>query len=299
MRLRSGVGFDAGVSGRIWVFGSGPGMLVPKTSLAVISNWSTSKAMRRLVCKYKIILALVSLVAILLVRNFMLSSQVGSLKSKLVHEPRSLLGSLFFFQPAPSPKAPMAARSNCSVSAKQAREGMIKNLKTMNGKLSVRDPFIFFERDGTKLQASVEQPDHGQITHLRLTANGDIYAIGQQLSYKVMLEPLADSLSLHTKALPVLFGKPCGSIWKQLLSPCPEARATFSEALSAVFLAGYDTDGTFKSYVYGLRGEVLDLSKAPTPYYQHDCDMGGSVRAVRMIGKSDTAIMDKTGTIKP
>lgn len=169
----------------------------------------------------------------------------------------------------------------------------------MNGKLSVRDPFIIFESDGTKLQASVEQPDHGQITHLRLTANGDIYAIGQQLSYKVMLAPLADSFSLHTKALPVLFGKPCGSIWKQLLSPCPEARATFSEALSAVFLSGYDADGTFKSYVYGLRGEVIDLSKAPTPYFQHDCDMGGGVRAVRMIGKSDAATMDKTGTIKP
>jgi hypothetical protein len=217
----------------------------------------------------------------------------------MLHEPHSLLGSLFFFRPAASPKAPMSARSDCSVSVKQAREGMIKHLKIMNGKLSVRDPFIFFERDGTKLQASVEQPDHGQITHLRLTANGNIYAIGQQLSYKVMLASLADGFSLHSKALPVLFGKPCGSMWKQLLSPCPEARAIYSNALSGVFLSGYDSEGKFKSYVYGLKAEAIDLSEVPTPHYQHDCDTGGSIRAVKLVGRTGAAIMDKTGTVKP
>jgi hypothetical protein len=237
--------------------------------------------------------------AMIMLSIFTLSRVFDSWNSKMNHESRSVLGSLLFFGPGTSSKAVMAAKGDCSVPTNRAREGMIKHLKIMSGKLSVSDPFVFFERNGTKLQASVEQPDHGQVTHLRLTVNGDIYAIGQQLSYKVILTPLPDGFSLQTKALPVLFGKPCGSIWKQLLSPCPEAKAIYSNALSSVFLSGYDSEGTFKSYVYGLKAEVIDLSKAPTPNYQHDCNTVRSIRAVKLVGRSGAAIMDKTGKVKP
>jgi hypothetical protein len=181
------------------------------------------------------------------------------------------------------------------VPAKQASEGMIKYLKIMNGRLSVRDPFIFFERDTTKLQASVEQADHGQITHLRIAANGDIYAIGQQLSYKVMLAPLKDGFSLHTQALPILYGKHCGPIWKQLFSPCPEALAIYSNALSAIFISGYNSNGRFASYVYGLAKKPIDLSSHPTPNYQSDCKEGFA----RLVGPSGASLMNVSGDLKP
>jgi hypothetical protein len=171
----------------------------------------------------------------------------------------------------------------------------LRQLKVKNGLLRiVGSQFIAFERDGVRVESSLEQPDYGKVSDLRLAANGDAYVIGQQRTYKVLLAPAADRVALHTEALPVLYRKPCGFLW-QMVGGCQEERAIFSDAVSAVFLSGYDSRGSFKSYVYGLTGTVLDLSKEAAPNYQSDCGIG----LVRMVGHSEAAIMDKSGNLKP
>ena len=109
-----------------------------------------------------------------------------------------------------------------------------------------------------------------------------------------MLAATTDGVVLETSALPILYRKPCG--WfGALFGACQEQNAIFSDAVSAVFLSGYEARGGLKSYVYGLTGEALDLSSAPSPLYQRDCGMG----FVIMVGESDVSIMDKSGDIQP
>jgi hypothetical protein len=185
--------------------------------------------------------------------------------------------------------------NDCIPFAMRLPGNQLRELKIKNGLLSiVGSQFIAFERDGVRVESSLEQPDYGKVSDLRLAANGDAYVIGQQRTYKVLLTPAADGVALHTKILPVLYRKPCGFLW-QMVGACQEERAIFSDAVSAVFLSGYDSRGSFKSYVYGLTGTVLDLSKEAAPNYQSDCGIG----LVRMVGHSEAAIMDKSGNLKP
>jgi hypothetical protein len=186
-------------------------------------------------------------------------------------------------------------QSDCAEVTKSLTNNKFQQMKIMNGILHVvNGNFLVFERDGVKLEAPVAQPDYGQVTGLRLAANGEIYAIGDQRSYKVILAATADSVALNTSELPVLYRKPC--CWLGgLLGACQETNAIFSDAVSAVFLSGYDARGVLKSYVYGLTDEVLDLSSEPSPHYQRDCGRGFVV----MVGKSGASIMDKSGNMKP
>ncbi|WP_139058717.1 hypothetical protein [Thiorhodococcus drewsii] len=189
----------------------------------------------------------------------------------------------------------VVSKNDCAVVTKGA---MIKNpqeIAIMNGMLRVvNGNFLVFDRDGVRVEASVKQPDYGHITSLRLAANGEIYAIGDQRTYKAMLTSTTDSVVLKASVLPVLYRKPC-SWFRVFFGACQEQKAVFSDAVSAVFLSGYDSRGVLKSYVYGLRSEVLDLSSTPSPYYQHDCGTGFAV----MVGDSEASLIDKSGDIQP
>jgi hypothetical protein len=160
-------------------------------------------------------------------------------------------------------------------------------MEIMNGVLKVvNGNFLAFERDGVSVEASVKQRDYGQVTALRLAANGEIYALGDQRTYKAKLAGTADGVELETNALPVLYREPCGWL-EAFFGTCQEQNAIFSDAVAAVFLSGYDARGGLRSYVYGLTEGVLDLSSASSPHYQRDCGVGFVV----LVGKSGASIM--------
>ena len=200
----------------------------------------------------------------------------------------------FFYTLKNSKRAPVF-RDVCPEDNLLYNEESSDVLKIMNGTLSIKDgQFIVFQRNDIRLLASVEQPEHGQIIGLRLTSNGDLFAIGEQRSYKVLLPKSSGQPHLRTIPLPVLYRRPCNRLF-QKLEVCQEERAIYSKSISAVFLSGYDSNENLKSYVYGLGKDIIDLSSESSPQYQRDCGHG----FVRMLGKSGPVIIDRTGTVKP
>lgn len=170
----------------------------------------------------------------------------------------------------------------------------LQKVELMNGQLYVEGGnFLVFERNGTRLEAQASQPDYGAIIGLRQTRNGEIFALGHQRIYRVSINTDAGGPILVTNMLPILFQKPCN--WMgNLLGTCVEQGGVFSETLSAVFLSGYNDHGEFRSYVFGLSEEVMDLSDTPTPQYQRDCGKNSIV----LVGNAKTSILDASGSIR-
>ncbi|MEM9763548.1 MAG: hypothetical protein AAF968_13745, partial [Pseudomonadota bacterium] len=65
----------------------------------------------------------------------------------------------------------------------------VREIELMNGRLRVASgSFLVFERNGTRLEAAASQPDYGAIIGLRITQNGEIYAVGHQRTYRVSMK---------------------------------------------------------------------------------------------------------------
>lgn len=170
----------------------------------------------------------------------------------------------------------------------------LQKVEFMNGQLRVESgSFLVFERNGQRLEASASQPDYGAIIGLHKTQNGEIFALGHQRTYRVSISMDAAEPVLVTDMLPILFRKPCN--WMEnVFGACEEQGGEFSEALSAVFLSGYNDHGEFRSYVFGLAEEVMELSNTQTPQYQRDCGKS----TVVLVGNTKKSIMDASGSVR-
>lgn len=211
----------------------------------------------------------------------------------------SSFGAAFMFfqgrQPKPATKMSLSAYRGCVIQASPLPSSSSKSLQLKGGTLKViNGQFLAYERMGKTVETSVEQPDFGEISDLRLAANGEVFAIGRQRTYRVSLELNNDGPRLQSQPLPVLYRQPCG-FFSRLFGTCQEEIAIYSPALSAVFVSGYNTKGRFVSYVYGLTTNVLDLSLHPTPSYQADCEQG----LARLVGPSGASSINRSGVFVP
>ncbi|MFN9531912.1 MAG: hypothetical protein ACK575_10795 [Cyanobacteriota bacterium] len=199
------------------------------------------------------------------------------------------------FQPKHPAKMSHSAYSSCVTQASASSSSSDESLQLKGGTLKlVGGQFLVYERMGRRVETSVAQPDFGQTTDLRLSANGEIYAIGRQRTYRVSLALDKDGPRLLSHPLPVLYRQPCGFL-SRLLGTCQEESAIYSPAVSAVFASGYDSHGRFVSHVYGLTKDVLDLSQHPTPHYQSDCEQG----LARLVGPSGASSINRSGVLLP
>lgn len=193
------------------------------------------------------------------------------------------------------PKMSHSAYNGCVTQASPSPTPSSDHLNLMGGMLKVvNGQFLVYERMGKTTETSVAQLDYGQINELRVTTNGDIYAIGRQRTYRVSLLFDKDNPVLQAHALPVLYRQPCG-FFSRFIGTCQEEIAIYSPAVTAVFVSGYNTNGRFVSSVYGLTKNVLDLSQHPTPNYQADCEQG----LARLVGPSGASSINRSGVLVP
>jgi hypothetical protein len=118
--------------------------------------------------------------------------------------------------------------------------------------------------------AAVSQPDYGVVRSLHVTESGEIFAIGDQISYRL-------EASVHngkpvltdSKALPFLFSKSCGFLGR-ITRSCQPRLPFYSRELEAIFFEGYSTLGQYRSLVLGLEEGDRDISNSGTPDFKAD-----------------------------
>jgi hypothetical protein len=137
--------------------------------------------------------------------------------------------------------------------------------------------FLTAKTEGGKVEVAVSQPDYGTVRSLHRTQSGEIFAIGDQISYRFKASVDNGIPVLTTPApLPFLFPETCG-LFGRITRSCPPNSAIYSHELEAIFLHGRASSGSFMSVVLGLATGDRDLSHSGTPFFMGDIPSTGRV----------------------
>jgi hypothetical protein len=145
-----------------------------------------------------------------------------------------------------------------------------KSLQIGSIKLTASSHSLTAKTKEGKDVAAVSQPDYGVVRSLHITESGEIFAIGDQISYRLEAS-LHDGKPLLSESMPLpfLFSKTCG-FFGRITRSCYPASPTYSEELEAIFFDGYSTFGNYRSLVLGLEEGDQDISNSGTPHFQGD-----------------------------
>ena len=131
--------------------------------------------------------------------------------------------------------------------------------------------------EGGEVVVAVKQPDYGTVNSLHRTHSGEIFVIGEQISYRLKAS-IDDGIPVLTAptSLPFLFSETCG-LFSRITRTCPPNSAIYSQELDAIFLHGYNSFGSFISLVLGLVTSDRDISHSGTPFFIGDIPGTGHV----------------------
>jgi hypothetical protein len=88
-----------------------------------------------------------------------------------------------------------------------------------------------------------------------------VAVIGTGNSYlvKVHRKDGGGEYALRETRLPTLFDEACG-LATRIVGGCLADPGTYSAGLEAAYVSGYDQQGTYRTLIYGLSEEPLDIS---------------------------------------
>jgi hypothetical protein len=137
--------------------------------------------------------------------------------------------------------------------------------------------FLRAKTKGGEVEVAVSQPDYGTVRALHRTQSGEIFAIGDQISYRFKAS-VDNGIPVLTTPIPLpfLFPETCG-LFGRITRSCPPNPARYSQELDAIFLHGYTSFGSFMSVVLGLAPGDRDMSHSGTPFFIGDIPNTGRV----------------------
>jgi|GEM_PF-4081127 len=174
----------------------------------------------------------------------------------------------------PALATPLAiAISPKDTSAKSAR----LSLRVGSIQLTANDHFLTAKTELGEVGVAIAQPDYGVVESLHLTSSREIFAIGDQISYRLNIS-VSNGIPvvLGNVPLPLLFSEECGFLWR-LTRSCTTNMATYSNELNAVFLYGLPSFGSFTSLLLGHSSGDRDISRSGTPFFWGDIPNTGTV----------------------
>lgn len=161
-----------------------------------------------------------------------------------------------------------------------------KNASTKSDRLSLRvgaiqltatDNFITAKTAHGQVEGAIKQLDYGSVKSLHLTGSKEVFALGDQISYRLNVSVNNGMPApLESVPLPLLFPKECGLLWR-LNKSCATNTAIYSNELNAVFLYGMPSFGSFTSLVFGHSSGDRDISRSGTPFFYGDIPNTGHV----------------------
>jgi hypothetical protein len=143
--------------------------------------------------------------------------------------------------------------------------------------LKVNSHFLTAKTENGEVETAVAQPDYGIVRSLHLTQSGEVFVLGEQISYRLRVS-VHNGMPVLTKPvpLPFLFSKTCG-FWGRITRSCVSEIATYSHELDAVFLSGHTAYGNFISLFAGLSSGDQDITNSGTPFFLGDIPNTGRV----------------------
>lgn len=128
-----------------------------------------------------------------------------------------------------------------------------------------------------QVETMVAQPDYGTVKSLHLTGSKEVFALGDQISYRLNISVNNGiPAPLNPVPLPLLFPRECGFLGR-LVRSCATSIATYSNELNAVFLHGMPSFGSFTSLLLGHSSGDRDISRSGTPFFYGDIPNTGHV----------------------
>lgn len=112
-------------------------------------------------------------------------------------------------------------------------------------RLSASTHFLTAKTEKGEVDVAVPQLDYGSIRSLHLTKSGEIFALGDQTSYRLKAS-VHNAVPVLTEPspLPYLFSETCG-LFGRITRSCAPKVAIYSHELEAVFLNGFSPFGNF------------------------------------------------------
>ncbi len=151
------------------------------------------------------------------------------------------------------------------------------SLKVGSIQLTASNHYLTAKTKDKEATVSVSQPDFGVVEFIKPTQSGEIFAMGEQLSYRMKLS-LSQDKPVFSKLteLPILFPKGCKFLGR-ISRNCKQFTGSYSNELKTVFLTGYNYWGKFTSLVLGLKSGDQNISNSITPFFAGDIPNTGNV----------------------
>ena len=112
------------------------------------------------------------------------------------------------------------------------------SLRVGSIQLTAKNNFLTAKTAHGQVELAISQPDYGTVESLHLTGSKEVFALGEQISYRLNVS-VNNGMPAPLKSvpLPLLFPKECGLLWR-LNKSCATNTAIYSNELNAVFLYG-------------------------------------------------------------
>lgn len=143
--------------------------------------------------------------------------------------------------------------------------------------LTATSNFITAKTAHGQVEGAIKQLDYGIVESLHLTGSKEVFALGDQISYRLNVSVNNGiPAPLNPVPLPLLFPEECGFLGR-LVRSCATNTAIYSNELNAVFLYGMPSFGSFTSLVFGHSSGDRDISDSGTPFFYGDIPNTGYV----------------------
>ena len=151
------------------------------------------------------------------------------------------------------------------------------SLRVGSIQLTAKNNFLTAKTAHGQVELAISQPDYGTVESLHLTGSKEVFALGEQISYRLNISVNNGiPVPLGPVPLPLLFSRECGFLGR-LTQSCAANIATYSNELNAVFLHGVPSFGNFTSLLLGHSSGDQNISRSGTPFFWGDIPNTGHV----------------------
>jgi hypothetical protein len=151
------------------------------------------------------------------------------------------------------------------------------SLRVGSIQLTAKNNFLTAKTAHGQIEVAISQPDYGTVESLHLTGSKEVFALGEQISYRLNISVNNGiPVPLGPVPLPLLFSRECGFLGR-LTQSCAANIASYSNELNAVFLNGIPSFGSFTSLLLGHSSGDRDISRSGTPFFLGDIPNTGHV----------------------